>query len=69
MAKFLEYQGKDWLRKGGLLVPDGRAASTPEEARKIAEELGKSVAIKGPVQAIRDLCGWRLGSGRSTFFP
>lgn len=32
-------------------VPNGRAASTPEEAGKIAEELGKSVAIKGQVQA------------------
>ncbi|MHB1652722.1 MAG: ATP-grasp domain-containing protein [Desulfitobacteriaceae bacterium] len=51
MAKFLEHQGKEWLRKAGLPVPNGRAASTPEEARRIAEEIGKPVAVKGQVQA------------------
>lgn len=51
MAKFLEHQGKEWLRKAGLPVPNGRAASSPEEAKKIAEELGKPVAVKGQVQA------------------
>lgn len=51
MAKFLEYQGKEWLRKAGLPVPNGRAASSPEEAKKIAQEIGKPVAVKGQVQA------------------
>ncbi|MDA8441066.1 MAG: acetate--CoA ligase family protein [Peptococcaceae bacterium] len=51
MAKFLEYQGKEWLRKAGLPVPQGRVASSPEEAKKIAEEIGKAVAVKGQVQA------------------
>src|SRR5665648_120096 len=51
MAKFLEYQGKEWLRKAGLPVPQGRVASTPEEAKQIAEEIGKGVAVKGQVQA------------------
>lgn len=51
MAKFLEYQGKEWLRKAGLPVPLGRVASTPEEAKQIAEEIGKPVAVKGQVQA------------------
>jgi len=51
MAKFLEFQGKEWLRKSGLPVPQGRVASTPEEAKKIAEEIGKAVAVKGQVQA------------------
>lgn len=51
MAKLLEYQGKGWLRKAGLPVPQGRAASTPEEARQIAEEIGKPVAVKAQVQA------------------
>ncbi|AFM39299.1 succinyl-CoA synthetase, beta subunit [Desulfosporosinus acidiphilus SJ4] len=51
MAKFLEYQGKEWLRKAGLPVPLGRVASNPEEARQIAEEIGKPVAVKGQLQA------------------
>jgi len=51
MAKFLEFQGKEWLRKAGLTVPLGRVASTPEEAKQIAEEIGKPVAVKGQVQA------------------
>ncbi|AKX95787.1 succinyl-CoA synthetase subunit beta [Moorella thermoacetica] len=51
MAKLLEYQGKEWLRKAGIPVPAGRAASTPEEARQIAAELGKPVAVKAQVQA------------------
>jgi succinyl-CoA synthetase beta subunit len=51
MAKFLEYQGKEWLRKAGMPVPLGRVASNPEEARQIAEEIGKPVAVKGQLQA------------------
>ncbi|WP_258360665.1 ATP-grasp domain-containing protein [Moorella sulfitireducens] len=51
MAKLLEYQGKEWLRKAGIPVPVGRAASSPEEAEQIAAELGKPVAVKAQVQA------------------
>ncbi|MGI9862625.1 ATP-grasp domain-containing protein [Moorella naiadis] len=51
MAKLLEYQGKEWLRKAGLPVPVGRAASSPEEAYQIAGEIGKPVAVKAQVQA------------------
>lgn len=51
MAKFLEYEGKEWLRKAGIPVPQGRIAATPEEARNIAEEFGRPVAVKGQVQA------------------
>lgn len=51
MAKFLEYQGKEWLRKAGMPVPLGRVASSPGEARQIAEEIGKPVAVKGQLQA------------------
>jgi len=51
MAKFLEYQGKEWLSKAGLPVPKGRAASTPEEAKAAAEWIGGPVAVKGQVQA------------------
>jgi len=51
MAKFLEYQGKEWLAKAGIPVPKGRSASSPEEAQQAAEWIGKSVAVKGQVQA------------------
>lgn len=51
MAKFLEYKGKEWLKKDGISVPQGRVAATPEQARQIAEEFSKPVAIKGQVQA------------------
>ncbi|HHY94050.1 MAG TPA: succinyl-CoA synthetase subunit beta [Firmicutes bacterium] len=51
MARLLEYQGKQWLRKAGLLVPQGRVASSPEEAGRIAGEIGKPVAVKAQVQA------------------
>lgn len=51
MAKFLEYQGKEWLAKGGLPVPKGRVASSPEEAEEAARWIGGPVAVKGQVQA------------------
>ncbi len=51
MAKLLEYQGKEWLRKAGIPVPEGRVAHSAEEARDICAELGKAVAIKGQVHA------------------
>jgi len=51
MAKFLEYQGKEWLGKAGITIPKGKVASSPEEARLIAESIGGSVAVKGQVQA------------------
>ena len=51
MAKFLEYQGKEWLAKGGLPVPKGRVATSPEEAEAAARWIGGPVAVKGQVQA------------------
>jgi succinyl-CoA synthetase beta subunit len=51
MARFLEYQGKGWLSKAGIPVPKGRPASTPEEAKHVAEWIGGPVAVKGQVQA------------------
>ena len=51
MAKLLEHQGKGWLRAAGLEVPRGRAASSPEEAATIAEELGAPVVVKAQVHA------------------
>jgi succinyl-CoA synthetase beta subunit len=46
MAKLYEYQGKELLRKGGIFIPKGGLAKTKEEARKIAEEIGRPVVIK-----------------------
>ena len=44
-----EYQGKDLFRRVGIPVSDGRPATTPEEARKAAEELGGPVVVKAQV--------------------
>jgi succinyl-CoA synthetase beta subunit len=46
MARLFEYQGKKLLRQGGIPVPAGDVAATPEEARTIAERIGKPVVIK-----------------------
>ena len=46
MAKLYEYQGKELLAKGGISVPRGGRAASKEEARKIAEDIGKPVVIK-----------------------
>lgn len=51
MAKFLEYQGKEWLKKADIAVPRGRVADNPDDAKKIAEEFGGNAAIKGQVKA------------------
>lgn len=44
-----EYQAKNVFRDAGLNVPEGRVASSPEEAQEIAEELGGGVAVKAQV--------------------
>jgi succinyl-CoA synthetase beta subunit len=41
-----EYEAKKLLNGYGLYIPPGEAASTPEEARKIALRLGGNVAVK-----------------------
>jgi succinyl-CoA synthetase beta subunit len=46
MARLFEFQGKKLLRQGGIPVPDGDVASTPEEARRIAQRIGKPVVLK-----------------------
>src|SRR5579884_1256098 len=40
---------KDLLRQGGIAVPAGRVAETPDEAAQIARELGGRVAVKAQV--------------------
>ena len=38
--KLHEYQAKEILKKFNVPIPEGRVAFTPEEARKVAEDLG-----------------------------
>src|SRR5438270_1819254 len=44
-----EYQGKQLFKQFGIPVSDGRLATTPEEARRAAEELGGQVVVKAQV--------------------
>jgi succinyl-CoA synthetase beta subunit len=44
-----EYQGKELFRRFGIPVSEGRLATTPEEARAAAEELGGDVVVKAQV--------------------
>ena len=46
MARLHEYQGKTLLAQKGIPIPRGRAASTPDEAREIAAEIGGPVVVK-----------------------
>ncbi len=45
----MEYQGKELFRRVGIPVSDGRLATTPEEARRAAEEIGGPVVVKAQV--------------------
>lgn len=40
-----EYQGKEILRKYGVAVPNGKVAFSPDEAVKVAKELGANVTV------------------------
>jgi succinyl-CoA synthetase beta subunit len=44
-----EYQGKELFRRHGIPVSEGRLATTPDEARAAAEELGGQVVVKAQV--------------------
>src|SRR5881296_3679774 len=44
-----EYQGKQLFARFGIPVSDGRLATSPEEARAAAEELGGQVVVKAQV--------------------
>ncbi len=48
--KLHEYQARDILQKYGLPVTGGGVAGTPEEVRKIAEQIGGKVVVKAQVQ-------------------
>jgi succinyl-CoA synthetase beta subunit len=45
-----EYQGKELLRKFEVPVPEGRVATTADEAAQAAERLGGRVVVKAQVQ-------------------
>ena len=49
--KIHEYQAKEILGRHGVPVPNGRVASTPEEAAEIASELGDRVVVKAQIHA------------------
>ena len=51
MARIYEYQGKQLLKTVGVPIPQGEVASTSREARKIAERIGRPVAVKAQVWA------------------
>ena len=59
MAKFYEYQGKEWFRKFGIPVPEGSMVKTPEEAGEAAAKIGKPVVVKAQV--------WAGGRGKGGF--
>jgi succinyl-CoA synthetase beta subunit len=48
-VKLHEYQSKQIFARYGIPIPKGRVASTAEEARQIAVELGKRVVVKSQV--------------------
>jgi len=47
--KIHEYQAKELFAEFGIPVPGGKVAFNPEEAHKVAKELGKPVMIKAQV--------------------
>ncbi len=50
--KVHEYQAKELFKQYGIPVPRGRVAETPEEAKKVAEELGGNLfVVKAQVHA------------------
>jgi succinyl-CoA synthetase beta subunit len=44
-----EYQGKELFKRFGIPVSEGRLATTPDEARAAAAELGEQVVVKAQV--------------------
>jgi succinyl-CoA synthetase beta subunit len=51
MAKFLEFQGKEFFKKAGIPVPEGYVVKTVEEAVEAAGKIGKPVVVKAQVLA------------------
>ncbi len=51
MARIYEYQGKQLLKSVGVPIPRGEVVSTPREAKRVAKEIGRAVAVKSQVWA------------------
>ncbi|MFH0848608.1 MAG: ATP-grasp domain-containing protein [archaeon] len=51
LVRLHEYQGKQVLKDAKIPVPSGKAAATPAEAKQIAEQIGKPVAVKAQIWA------------------
>lgn len=51
MARLYEYQGKQILKEAKVAIPKGEIATTPQQARAIAEKMGKPVAVKVQIWA------------------
>ena len=51
MARLHEHEGKELFKIAKMPIPPGGVAKTPEEARKIAEQIGKPVVIKVQIWA------------------
>jgi succinyl-CoA synthetase beta subunit len=49
VANLYEYQGKEILKSMGVAVPEGGLASSPEQARQMAERIARPVVIKAQV--------------------
>jgi len=47
--KIHEYQAKDIFAYHGIPVPPGEVVTTPEEAKRVAEKIGKAVMVKSQV--------------------
>jgi succinyl-CoA synthetase beta subunit len=62
--KIHEYQAKEILRRYKIPVQAGEVATTPQEARAIAEKFGKAVVVKAQVHA-----GGRGKAGGVKFSP
>ncbi|MTI82426.1 MAG: ADP-forming succinate--CoA ligase subunit beta [Firmicutes bacterium] len=47
--KLFEYMGKELFAQYGVTVPKGRVVTSPEEAAKVAQEIGSTVVVKSQV--------------------
>jgi len=47
--RLYEYEGKDIFRRGGIPVPWGSVVESADEARRVASEIGREVAIKAQI--------------------
>jgi succinyl-CoA synthetase beta subunit len=63
--KVHEYQAKEILKGYGVPVPRGRVAESPEESRKIAEEIGAKRIVEGSDPCRRKGQRWGLKCGQS----